>query len=103
MEEAEDRDPDGSAEPSTCQGTPPPGSDPLGTSVPEMSHPELVDEIPVGLIEDDLLEDDLCNRMLNSLCRVYKHHKVKSCFIICSRIDAFVAIFLYNSCVWICR
>ncbi|XP_039822152.1 uncharacterized protein LOC120684349 isoform X2 [Panicum virgatum] len=40
-----------------------------------MSHPELVDEIPVGLIEDDLLEDDLCNRMLNSLCRVYKHHK----------------------------
>ncbi|KAG2577610.1 hypothetical protein PVAP13_6NG192400 [Panicum virgatum] len=54
---------------------PPPGSDPSSAAAPKSSFPEQIDEIPVGLIEDDLLEADLCNDVVNSLHRVYKHYK----------------------------
>ncbi|KAG2556643.1 hypothetical protein PVAP13_8NG185900 [Panicum virgatum] len=75
VEEVGDRGPTWSAEQSSHQGVPPPRSGPLGTSAPKVSPPESVNEIPVGLIEDDLLDEDLCHNMLNSLRRVYKHHK----------------------------
>jgi len=70
------REPAQSAEPSIHVDVLPLRSDPSSAAAPGTSFPEQVDEIPVGLIEDDLLGADLCNDVMNSLRRVYMHHKV---------------------------
>jgi hypothetical protein len=70
------RVPAGSAEPSIPVSLPSTSSVPPSTSTPGVSRSEQAEEVPLGLIEDDLLGTDLCNDVLSSLRRVYKHHKV---------------------------
>lgn len=74
-EGVEDGDPAAVIEPSPHQGAAPPEFEPLGTEAPRATHPKVSYEVPVGLINDVLLEEELCSKMLNSLKRVYNHHK----------------------------
>ena len=83
-EGVEDGDPAAVIEPSPHQGAAPPEFEPLGTEAPGATHPKVSYEVPVGLINDVLLEEELCSKMLNSLKRVYNHHKVMLFLVICS-------------------
>ena len=83
-------------EPSPCQGTSPPESEPLGTGAPGAAHLEVSDEVPTGFINDDLLEEQLCKKMLDSLKCVYNHHKVMLFLMTCNRIIVFTNVLIVS-------
>jgi hypothetical protein len=77
-------------EPSAHVSPPPSSSIPPSTSASGASCSRQAEEVPLGLIEDDLLGTDLCNDVLSSLRRFYKHHKIIPLIMRCSCLDLFL-------------
>ena len=93
-----DRDAAGFSEPLPHPEVTPANPEPMDSTGPKASAPDGSNEIPVGLIEGDLLSANLCNEVVGSLRRTYRHFKVTpflchyhlhivTCMFMCSLFD----------------